>query len=391
MLSCFLSLCFYVSAFNSFCSVNGQTLSESTVSTVFKSTGNSTAEISPHQSKGTSVSQQEKDRMVLAQIILYPFLLFFGTFGNVMTIVIHKRAALTSSLSVFFIVLAVADLMLLYSNCFKAWLSFVFSFNLSRQNNVLCKLFIFTLYVSGVLSAWTLVAMTAQRAVCVLWPHRANLLCTVRRSKVIVVSMVLFIAAIHSHLLYGFHVETDSGRRRCVMIDEYQPFYHEIWLWVDVLIFSLLPWMCLAVSNSLLVWKLNVSVREAAVSLGSGQADMMNARKQKATSVTVTLMAVSAAFLVFTFPISFIQIYDFLQWMKGSLTNLDSSQAIYYTWQISYPLWYANSCINFYIYCLTGSRFRTEAKQILSCMFPAAVEKPEGNATVRTSSSNSSK
>ena len=28
--------------------------------------------------------------------------------------------------------------------------------------------------------------------------------------------------------------------------------------------------------------------------------------------------------------------------------------ALYYTQQISYPLWYANSCINFYLYCLTG-------------------------------------
>ena len=37
---------------------------------------------------------------------------------------------------------------------------------------------------------------------------------------------------------------------------------------VDMLIFSFLPWLCLAISNSLLVWKLKASVREAEVQPG---------------------------------------------------------------------------------------------------------------------------
>ena len=394
MLSCFVCLYITVSAVNSFSSVSGQTLNESMVSAVFKSEGNSTVEVFDgehngsfvqisavfksegnstvevfdEQQDGPLISQQDKERIVWSKKILYPCLLFFGTFGNLMTIIIHKRGALTSPLSVFFVVLAVADLMLLYVNCFNAWLSVSFYFNFSRQHNIFCKLYVFIVYVSGVLSVWTLVAMTAQRAVCVLWPHRANVLCTVRRSKVIVASLVLFIAAIHSHLLYGHHVVTDSGGRRCTMVEGYEYFLVDIWGCVDVFIFSLLPWLCLAVSNSLLVWKLNVSVQDAAVSLGFGQADMINARKQKATSVTVTLIAVSSAFLVLTFPMSFMHILDIIHWVSGNLDYADSSPIYYYIWQISFPLWYANSCINFYIYCLTGSKFRREAKHILSCL-----------------------
>ena len=270
------------------CSVNGQTLNQSTVSASFESEDNATMAASDQQHSGALITPQEKEKMRLSHKITWPFLILFGTFGNVMIIVIHKRTALTSSMSVFFLTLAASDLVLLCVTCFAEWISIIFQIDLIALNNVLCKLFVFLIYVSGVLSAWTLVAMTAQRAVCVLFPHRANVLCTVGKSKAIVVSMVLFIAVMHAHLLYGVHVGMQDGRNRCIFHLDYGPFYQEIWNWVDMLIFSLLPWLCLAVSNSLLVWKLRLSLREAKLSLGSGQADRINDRKKKATSISIT-------------------------------------------------------------------------------------------------------
>ena len=368
MQSCFISRCVPLLVFHSVLLVNGQTTDGSTASTSFIAEENVTVEVVHQQHNGALVTTQDKENIVTVKKILYPILLFFGTFGNVMTIVIHRRGQLTSSLSVFFIVLAVADLMLLYTNCFDAWLFYVFRFNMLGQHTVLCKLLVFLIYVSGVLSAWTLVAMTAQRAVCVMWPHRANVLCTAGKSKVIVVSISLFIAAIHTHLLYGVHVEIINGRKKCVRLDEYAPFSTNIWNWVDIVIFSFLPWLCLAVSNSLLVWKLNVSVREAEVSLGAGQTDRIKDRKQKAASVTVTLVAVSTAFLVLTLPMSVIQILSNTFAIAGS-SGAGRLRVYHYVSEMSYVLWYVNSCINFYIYSLTGSKFRREAKQILRCIF----------------------
>ena len=279
-----------------------------------------------------------------------------------MTIAIHRRTVNTSPMSIFFMTLAVADLLLLYSNCVHGWVTNTFHFSLKLHNNTTCKIVIFMVYVSGVLSAWTLVVMTVQRAVCVLWPHRANVLCTAGKSKIIVVSMALFITAIHAHILYGFSITNITGRRKCYAITEYRYFFSGIWSWVDMLIFSFLPWLCLAISNSLLVWKLKASVREAEVSLGSDQAEKINDRKKKATSITVTLAAVSTSFLILTFPMSFTQIINFVKWMNGTLYRGTRTAALHYTQQISYPLWYANSCINFYLYCLTGAKFRREAK-----------------------------
>ena len=369
--------------------MNGQTLNNSTVSLMSTTEEKATVESFDQRQNGDVVTPEEKEKIKLTKKIVYPLFLLFGTFGNVMTIAIHKRTAQTSPLSAFFIALAVADLVLLYFNCFPYWIYIIFRFHLRKQNSLLCKVGYFLLYTSGVLSAWTLVAMTAQRAVCVLFPHRASVLCTVGKSKVIVVSMTLFIAAIHVHIIYGHDLKTFSDGVACTAIDDYQNFFFTIWSWVDLFIFSLLPWLCLAVCNSLLVWKLNVSIREAEVSLGSGQADRIEDRKKKAKSITVTLVTVSIAFLVLTLPMSLLQIVTFVFWMKGTLRILDSSRAIYFVSEVSYPLWYANSCINFYVYCLTGSKFRREAKQILSCVVHGNVDKLEGNTTVSTLSSTS--
>ena len=221
----FITISFSLLVFSSFCSVNGQTLNQSTVSVSFESEDNATLAASDQQPSGGLITPQEKEKIDLFKKIAYPFLILLGTFGNVMIIVIHKRTSLTSSMSVFFLTLAASDLMSLCVTCCKVWIRIVFHFNISAQNGTLCKLVLFLLYVSGVLSAWTLVAMTAQRAVCVLFPHRANVLCTVGKSKAIAVSMVLFIAGIHTHLLYGLKISTRTGRKMCVLLTAYKSFF----------------------------------------------------------------------------------------------------------------------------------------------------------------------
>ena len=166
-----------------FSSVNGQTRNSSSVSALFNTEEYATTDVSNQQQNQALISLEEKRKIRLARDVLSILILFFGTFGNVMTIVIHKRTLLTSSLSFYFIILAVSDLGLLYTNCFRDLIVLLFDFNIARQSSLFCKVDTFIVYVSSVMSPWTLVAMTVQRAVCVLWPHRAHILCSVRKPK----------------------------------------------------------------------------------------------------------------------------------------------------------------------------------------------------------------
>ena len=326
------------------------------------------------------------------------FILLAGIIGNVLTIVICRRPEMMSSMSVYFVTLAGSDLLSLIVNALNQWIYYTFDIDLMSLNTFACKVIGWLVYVSGVLSSWILVAMTVQRAVCVLWPHRADILCSARNSKAIALSITLFIAVLHCHVLYGLDVVvyndsthttnnttttfsddtntthiavvTFSGStvtaKACIVKREYM-FHFSFWSWVDLLIFSLLPWLCLVVSNSVLLWTLNVSIRQAQHSLGSAHTDGFSGRKKQASSLTVTLFVVSMAFIVLNLPISCLQLVGFFHHMAGSLDYLYPSKVIAYCNEIAIAVWETNSAVNFYLYCLTGSRFRKELKKMFGC------------------------
>ena len=113
---CFIPLLVFLSAFHVHSSVHGQTPGEPMVSVSLKIEENTT-DVVTDQEEVDGITPQDRETMALVHKVTSPPLLVVGTFGNVMTIVIHKRSIITSPLSVFFIVLAVSDLGLLYSNC----------------------------------------------------------------------------------------------------------------------------------------------------------------------------------------------------------------------------------------------------------------------------------
>ena len=373
-----------------------------------------------------------------------PFIVVFGTFGNVMTFVVCRRAEVTSSMSVYFVTLAATDLLSLNIHSMVQWLYYAFGVELSSLHSISCKLIFWGGYVTGVLSAWILVAMTAQRTVCVLWPHRANILCSARNTKAIALSMTLFVAALHCHVLYGLEVVTFSqdthvtnstavtfnpdtpttttadvtssyaslttnragmtaGRSThttntaavtfssrenavavCVITRGYVPFFFSVWSWFDLFIFSVLPWLCLVVSNCVLLWTLNVSIRQAQHSLGSAYTHGFSGRKKQASSMTVTLFAVSTAFIVLNLPMSCVQVTGFYHHMVGSLDYYYQSEVIAYSYEIALAMFDTNHAVNFYLYCLAGSKFRRELKKTFSFMFRV---RPESSTRVATLSS----
>ena len=349
--------------------------------------------------------------------VVPPFILLPGIFGNVMIVVICRRSEVMPSMSVYFVTLACSDLMSLIVNIVNHWVYYSFDTDLLSLHSLTCKVIGWLIYVTGVLSAWILVAMTAQRTVCVLWPHRAHIHCSTRNSKAIVSTMTPLIAVLHCHLLYGLRVvavndgthTTDSkaatfssggthitenttaavsnGTRTtnntaaifnnsthrdavCVLVRDYVEFYFSLWSWMDLLIFSVLPWLCLVVSNSVLLWTLNVSIRQAQHSLGSAHTDGFSGRKKQASSMTVTLFAVSTAFIILNLPMSTVHVLSFFHYMTGSVDYFYQSEVIAYCNEIAIVMWQTNSAVNFYLYCLAGSKFRKELKKTFGCASP---------------------
>ena len=92
-------------------------------------------------------------------------------------------------------------------------------------------------------------------------------------------------------------------------------------------------------------------------------------RRDKAVSVTKTLVTVSVVFLLLTGPLS---VYNSVRFWAMAWVRTTTFYRTYYRW-LDEGLVYmttVNSCVNFFLYSLTGDRFRVELKQVIKAVLP---------------------
>ena len=283
--------------------------------------------------------------------------LLLGTFGNVMTVIILRRLRSGwSAMNVYLTALALSDTVMLYSVALPMWTRKVLDYDVYSSHAVVCKLALWGMNTAATLSAWLLVALTAQRAASVVWPHRVNVICTRHKSVVIIVVITGVCSLLDSHMPYGFtlvkigHCTTERCTFRSTA---YQEFFASLWIKVSLVVYSVLPCVCLIASNVVLGWKLTVAMKEAREKLSTGRED---SRQKNASSVTVTVIIVSVAFVVITVPY---MVYSNLFY------RFASSEIHFFFYDFLFVFGLYNFAWNFYLYCLTGLRFREEFKKIM--------------------------
>ena len=238
-----------------------------------------------------------------------PVIVVGGTFGNIMIMLLMGKQQSTSAMNVFFVALAASDLTLIWFGGFDLWMEYMTDFQLHNTHNVTCKLSAVIIYVSGTVSVWLLAVMTLQRAASVLWPHRVNIMFTLKKAKRYTVGIVSIVFLLNSHFFYGAVLAPsyNGSDYYCSypnLAPEYNFFRDFIWTWIDALIFSLLPFAILISSNSVLILTVSDSVRKARATVASGQSDQLSSRTKKVSSLTVTLIVVSVVFFLLTGPMS---------------------------------------------------------------------------------------
>ena len=293
-------------------------------------------------------------------------ILLFGTFGNVMTVIILRRLRSGwSAMNIYLNALALSDTAMLYCVALPAWARKVMDYDVYASHVIACKLAVWGMNFASISSAWLLVALTAQRAASVVWPHHVSFICTRHKSIVIIIIIAFVCGVLQSHMLYGFGlVKTENGTtERCTFSSTaYQEFYVDVWIKVNTILYSLLPCVCLIVSNVILGWKLAVAMKQAREKLSIRSEDRKDSRQKKASSVTVTIITVSVAFVIITVPF---MIYCSMFYI------IASSEIHFFLYDFLFIIGLFNFAWNFYLYCLTGSRFRDEFKKIMfSCCGP---------------------
>ena len=96
--------------------------------------------------------------------------------------------------------------------------------------------------------------------------------------------------------------------------------------------------------------------------LGGEQRDHSSGSRDQERQLIVMLLCVSFVFLVLTLPIYIRQmVYQFID----ETTSPEAYARYIFFHFFTQGLYFTNSSVNFYLYCLTGSRFRNDLKTIL--------------------------
>ncbi|CAH1775496.1 unnamed protein product [Owenia fusiformis] len=286
---------------------------------------------------------------------LCPVVILIGVVGSVLTIMVMQGTGMKRTTpSVYLTFLATADALTLLTGALRHWINYSWEIDIRDLMAWICKTHHFVLYLCIHLSGWLLVAVSIDRVITVYLPLQARFISTKRNALIISTTMVIILGAINSHWFLTYSVSFNYGELYC----QFQPIFEDsfdlrVWMWVDLALSSALPFLILIVSNIM------ISVQLARVSkqrneMGSGGND--NSR-----SMTVMLLSISVVFVCLTLPMA---VYLTTQSFSYEYEN---SQAIWrdeMTYAIVSNIAYINNAINFFLYCVSGSKFRGELAKL---------------------------
>ena len=278
----------------------------------------------------------------------FPVIILVGTMGNFLSFVIMLRREMRQTPTFLYLAtLAVADTCVLYLSALKTWVRTISGFELLHMSNAGCKIIFFIIHFSINFSAWLIVAVTIERFLAVWYPLKANTLCSLSRARFIVL-MIALIFILNSHIFWTaeLHHYPVSGHSSCQAY-AYENFVCNVFPWIHMVLYSFLPFVILLVFNSLII-----------VSLVKNKGIFSNMTKDERSSrekhhrLAITLLSISFTWIITTMPRPLHQI------ATPQPTSMDEAGYRLLGKVICYMLMYTNHSINFFLYCLTGQRFR---------------------------------
>ncbi len=275
---------------------------------------------------------------------LYPA----GVLSNIISfLVMNMKHNKKSTTCLYMSVIAVADSLVLVRR-FLAWTTVMAKAYSSEDMVWVCKVNYVTHYVFTGFSAYSIVFMTFDKFCAIMFPHKANVLCTRNKVGKITVLNAFIVALIYlPKALF-------SGKDPNNLCTGYT---HKAW-YIDVYKILLLVYYPLIPVCALFFF--NISIIKAVCRRPNRKTHPEKRLQDR--QMTVMLLMVTFVFIVLLLPF---EISD--AFLMGSLSTETPAGAAKSTlvFQVTSNLMMLNYCVNFYLYLLSGSKFRNDLRSLL--------------------------
>ena len=251
---------------------------------------------------------------------------------------------------------------MLYIGLLLLWLE-QFTIDIKTMNDELCKISVFLGYVTSGASVWLIIAVTVERTIVVMFPLQTQRVCNMRYARFGIATIVISFIALNSHFLWTVHLKVISFNQtslsECMAYDKYSTLTEEVWPWIDAVTYSFLPFIIISLLNSLIVrYVISAKKVRSVLQVYSTRTrrNIVSSHCETSRKITIMLLAISFTFLLTTLPMNIVLIYtssfvadDDMSFSKMTLVKT-----------IAQVLMYTNHSINFFLYCATGKKFRTQ-------------------------------
>ncbi|XP_046551539.1 rhodopsin-like [Haliotis rubra] len=274
--------------------------------------------------------------------------------GNCFTIITIIKMSPQRSLAVYIALLAIVDNLAIVNKL----LMFVLTDNGVQIGIYGCKFLGFFGNFLITYGNWLLVGLSVERFAAVWFPFQIGKIWTFRKSLTVVMSITLPLVGLFLHLFWtmDYHYYASTKSVFCNINGKYIYFMVDVWNWINVLVYAVIPCVLLLIFNLLIIAGIVKSTKTRKYLNRSGS-KTDSAQADRHRQITIMLVTSAIALVVLTTPRCVLLIMS--PYLNPSNKSMEGA-VLYLIDTIAYVECDSTHAINFYLYSLSARRFRCQ-------------------------------
>lgn len=287
-----------------------------------------------------------------------PFVILFGTVGNVLSFAVMSRKKLSDTpMSLCLRLLAIVDTTVLWTGYLRYWIWKTFEYDIRRQHDVTCKGHALLVHWSTQYASWILICIAMDRVSVVYMPVCARRACTKFRMGICLFCIGVILILINAHFICTVHIDKNGICNINAENNMTESFLGDFWPWIDLGIYSIVPFILISICNIGIIINLCQKRKNSGIKSTTTHYFLTRSR---INTMAYTLFIISCSFILTTLPIAiFMIIYMY------SIDKLTTKEELCFA--VVNFLCYMNSASNFILYCISSSYFRRELNVMFTC------------------------
>ena len=290
----------------------------------------------------------------------FPVLIPIGLIGNTLSfLVMIKPNNRKMSTCIYMAAISINDNVMMIL-ALHAWL--VFGLIIYEVHSMECQIKCYWTFIQLQNGTFQVIAMTVDKYIAIKWPHKAAIYSTPRRAKLTVTGILICVC------IYNIPHIFICGKEGNICLGYIAGgTFTKVYSLMSLILNVLIPFISLVYMNCVIIKKVRGSRKMLEGNEeGKGQIDI--SRKQKTmknteNQITIMLLLVTTLFLVLMLP-------TYIRFLYTQIATTDTPAkyaSVTFFYHLSHKLYYTNNGVNFFLYCISGKKFRNDLKEILYC------------------------